>query len=80
MGDKMKDQNFNYIEDLTKYQRQKTSLVRIGGVLLGAENPIRIQSMTDTDTSNTEATVEQIIRIIKCGADMVRVTGIGVSH
>jgi len=74
----MKDQNFNYIEDLTKYQRQKTSLVKILGVSLGDGNPIRIQSMTDTDTSDTEATVEQIIRIIKSGADLVRVTVRGV--
>jgi len=78
-GGKMKDQNFNYIEDLTRYQRQKTSLVQIGPVSLGEGNPIRIQSMTDTDTSDTEATVEQIIRIIKCGADLVRVTVRGVS-
>ncbi|HET6556798.1 MAG TPA: (E)-4-hydroxy-3-methylbut-2-enyl-diphosphate synthase, partial [Prolixibacteraceae bacterium] len=75
----MKDQNFNYIEDLTRYQRQKTSLVKIGPVLLGEGNPIRIQSMTDTDTSDTEATVEQIIRIIKSGADLVRVTVRGVN-
>ena len=74
----MKDQNFNYIEDLTKYQRQQTSLVKILGVSLGDGNPIRIQSMTDTDTSDTEATVEQIIRIIKSGADLVRVTVRGV--
>ncbi|MBA4408681.1 MAG: (E)-4-hydroxy-3-methylbut-2-enyl-diphosphate synthase [Bacteroidota bacterium] len=74
----MKDQNFNYIEDLTKYQRQNTSLVHIGDLLLGNCNPIRVQSMTDTDTSDTEATVEQIIRIIKCGADLVRVTVRGV--
>jgi (E)-4-hydroxy-3-methylbut-2-enyl-diphosphate synthase len=79
MGDKMKDQNFNYIDDLTRYQRQKTSLVNIGPVTLGEGNPIRIQSMTDTDTSDTEATVEQIIRIIKCGADLVRVTVRGVN-
>src|SRR5665648_1034773 len=75
----MKDQNFNYVEDLTKYERQKTSLVRIGGMLLGDENPIRIQSMTDTDTSDSEATVEQVIRIIKSGADLVRVTVRGVN-
>lgn len=74
----MKDQNFNYIEDLTKYQRQKTSLVQIGELPLGDNHPIRIQSMTDTDTSDTDATVEQIIRIIKAGADLVRVTVRGV--
>lgn len=75
----MKDQNFNYVEDLTKYQRQKTSVVRIGNLSMGDQNPIRIQSMTDTDTSDTEATVEQIIRIIKAGADLVRVTVRGIS-
>jgi (E)-4-hydroxy-3-methylbut-2-enyl-diphosphate synthase len=75
----MKDQNFNYIEDLTKYQRQKTSEVKIGNLSMGNQYPIRIQSMTDTDTSDTDATVEQIIRIIKAGADLVRVTVKGIS-
>ena len=75
----MEDQNFNYIEDLTRYQRQKTSVVQILGMQLGGNNPIRIQSMTDTDTSDTDATVEQIIRIIKSGADLVRVTVRGIS-
>ena len=70
----MKDRNFNYIDDLTKYQRQKTSTVVIGDAPMGSDYPIRIQSMTDTDTANTEETVEQIIRIIKAGADYVRVT------
>ena len=43
-------------------------------VSVGGDQPIRIQSMTDTDTKETDATVEQIIRIIKAGADYVRVT------
>ncbi|MCG6189624.1 (E)-4-hydroxy-3-methylbut-2-enyl-diphosphate synthase [Maribellus maritimus] len=70
----MKDRNFNYIKDLTRYERQKTWEVNIGGVPVGGNNPIRIQTMTDTDTSDTEAIVEQIIRLIKAGADYVRVT------
>ncbi len=70
----MKDCNFNYIKDLTKFQRQKTSEVKIGGVPVGGDNPIRIQTMTDTSTKDTEATVEQIIRVVKAGADYVRVT------
>lgn len=70
----MKDRNFNYIKDLTRYERQKTWEVNIGGVSVGGDNPIRIQTMTDTDTSDTEAIVEQIIRLIKAGADYVRVT------
>lgn len=70
----MKDRSFNYIEDLTKFERQKTWEVNIGGVPVGGNNPIRIQTMTDTDSKDTEATVEQIIRLIKAGADYVRVT------
>jgi (E)-4-hydroxy-3-methylbut-2-enyl-diphosphate synthase len=70
----MKDRNFNYIKDLTRYERQKTWEVNIGGVPVGGDNPIRIQTMTDTDTSDTEAIIEQIIRLIKAGADYVRVT------
>jgi len=70
----MKDRNFNYIKNLTKYKRQKTTTVHIGDVPMGGDFPIRIQSMTDTDSCNTEETVEQIIRIINAGADYVRVT------
>jgi len=74
----MKDQNFNYIESLLEFKRQDTALVKIGKVLLGGGNPIRIQSMTDTDTKDTEATVNQIIRIIDAGADFVRVSVQGI--
>ena len=70
----MKDRHFNYIEDLTRYERQKTWEVNIGGVPVGGDNPVRIQTMTDTDSLDTDATVEQIIRAIKAGADYVRVT------
>jgi len=74
----MIDKNFNYIKDLTRYQRQRTWEVNLRGVPLGGDNPVRIQSMTDTDTRDTDATVEQIIRIIKAGADYVRVTVKGI--
>ncbi len=75
----MSEGNFNYVKDLTRYQRQKTTEVKIGTVMLGSDYPIRIQSMTDTDTKDTDATVDQIIRLIKAGADFVRVTVKGVS-
>ena len=75
----MKDRHFNYIEDLTKYERQKTWEVNINGVPVGGNNPIRIQTMTDTDSKDTEATVEQLIMAIKAGADYVRVTVKGLS-
>lgn len=74
----MKDRNFNYIKDLTRYERQKTWEVNIGGVPVGGKNPIRIQTMTDTSTKDAEATVEQLIRVIKAGADYVRVTVKGI--
>ena len=70
----MKDRHFNYIEDLTRYERQKTWEVNIGGVPVGGNNPIRIQSMTDTDTKDTDTTVEQIVQLAKAGAAYVRVT------
>lgn len=69
----MKDKNFNYCKSLTEYRREKTEEVNIGGVPLGGKHPIRVQSMTDTDTLDTEKTVEQIIRIVKAGADYVRI-------
>jgi len=75
----MKDRHFNYIKDLTKYQRQKTQEVMIGSVPVGGDNSIRVQTMTDTDTTDAEATVEQIIRVVKAGADYVRVTVKGMS-
>ena len=74
----MKNQNFNYIDSLLKFKRQDTATVKIGMVALGGDNPIRIQSMTDTDTKDTEGTVNQIIRILDAGADFVRVTVQGI--
>ncbi len=69
----MKDRNFNYCKTLTEYRRERTLEVNIGGIPLGGSNPIRVQSMTDTDTLDTEATVEQFLRIVKAGADYVRI-------
>lgn len=69
----MKDQNFNYCKTLTEYRREKTIEVDVGGVPLGGDNPIRLQSMTDTDTLDTDATVDQFLRIVKAGADYVRI-------
>lgn len=65
---------YKYCNSLTKYSRYKTREVLIGDVPLGANNPIRIQSMTTTDTMNTKATVEQSIRMIDAGCEYVRIT------
>lgn len=63
-----------YCSSLTSYQRLKTKEVKIGDLLLGNGNPIRIQTMTTTDTMDTEATVAQCIRCIEAGAELVRIT------
>lgn len=63
-----------YCNSLTSYSRYKTRVVTIGDVPLGGDNPIRIQSMTTTDTMDTLATVEQSIRMIDAGCEYVRIT------
>ena len=68
-----------YCESLTDYSRLKTKEVKIGDLLLGNPDgyrghPIRIQTMTTTDTMDTIATVEQSIRCIEAGSELVRIT------
>lgn len=67
-----------FCNSLTSYSRFKTRIVKVGGVPIaigiGGDNPIRLQSMTTTDTMNTKATVEQSIRMIKAGCELVRIT------
>ncbi|MDO6434204.1 (E)-4-hydroxy-3-methylbut-2-enyl-diphosphate synthase [Flavitalea sp. BT771] len=63
-----------YCHSLTEYRRLKTLEVKIGDLLLGNFHPIRIQTMTTTDTMDTIATVEQSIRCIEAGAELVRIT------
>jgi len=62
-----------YCLDLTSYKRFKTREVMVGNIGIGGNNPIRIQSMTTTDTMNTEATVDQAIRMINAGCEIVRI-------
>ena len=64
--------------DYYNYHRRKSSTVHIGETPLGSEYPIRIQSMTNTSTLDTQGSVEQCIRIIEAGADYVRLTAQGV--
>lgn len=63
-----------YTPSLTRYERLKTKEVKIGNLLLGNGQPIRVQTMTTTDTMDTEATVAQTIRCIEAGAELVRIT------
>jgi len=56
------------------YTRRKSSVVRIGNIEMGGQNPIRVQSMTTTSTDDTEASVAQAKRIIDAGGELVRLT------
>ena len=55
-------------------ERRKTSITRVGNILIGGDNPIRIQSMATTDTNDTVASVAQAKRIIDAGGELVRFT------
>lgn len=63
---------------LYNYSRRPTVAVKIGNVTIGGNNPIAIQSMTNTSTNDTEASAQQCRRIAEAGADIVRLTTQGV--
>ena len=64
----------SYCNSLVEYSRFRTREVMVGKVGVGGDNPIRVQSMTTTDTMNIQATVEQSIRMIEAGCEIVRIT------
>ena len=59
---------------LFRYKRRKSHTVNIGDSGIGGNNPIRIQSMTTTDTMDTKSTVDQTIRMVNSGCEFVRIT------
>lgn len=63
-----------YCPDRFNYQRRASRTVRIGNLTLGGDAPIRVQSMTTTDTMDIQGTVEQSIRMIQAGCELVRIT------
>lgn len=63
-----------YCRSLINYKRWSTRVVRVGDIEIGGDNPIRIQSMTTTDTMDTNATINQSIRMIEAGCEIVRIT------
>lgn len=63
-----------YCNSLNQYSRFLTREVNIGDIPMGGLNPIRIQSMTTTDTMDTQGTVEQTIRMVNSGCEYVRIT------
>ncbi|HEV8151263.1 MAG TPA: (E)-4-hydroxy-3-methylbut-2-enyl-diphosphate synthase, partial [Gemmatimonadales bacterium] len=60
--------------DPYRYARRRTRVVMVGDVAVGGDNPIRVQSMTTTDTMDTEATVAQTLRLVEAGCEIVRIT------
>lgn len=66
------------MQNYFNYNRRISSPVHIGSLIMGGDAPIRIQSMTNTSTMDTEKSVEQAIRIIDAGGELVRLTAQGV--
>jgi len=64
----------------TSYQRRSTVEVKVGELLMGSMHPIRLQSMTTTDTMDTKATVAQSIRMIEAGCELVRITAPSITE
>lgn len=60
--------------DLYNYHRRRSHAVQIGHIALGGDNPVRVQSMTTTDTNDTAASVAQVKRIVDAGGELVRLT------
>ena len=63
-----------YCNSLTQYSRRVTIPVRVGDVIIGGNNPIVVQSMTTVDTMDTQGSVEQCIRMIDSGCQLIRIT------
>ena len=64
----------SFTPDLFRYNRRKTRTVMVGEVGVGGNNPIRLQSMTTTPTTDVDATVAQSILMIEAGCEIVRIT------
>ena len=66
--------SLNYCADPYRYQRRKSRVVTVGGVAIGGDNPIRVQSMITSDTRDTPACVAEILGLAGAGCEIVRVT------
>ncbi len=69
-----------YCGSLHQYKRRKTSTVKIGDLYMGSDYPIRVQSMTTTDTMDTMGSVAQIERMVKAGCELVRLTAPSINE
>ncbi|HCH46184.1 flavodoxin-dependent (E)-4-hydroxy-3-methylbut-2-enyl-diphosphate synthase, partial [uncultured Algoriphagus sp.] len=70
----IKSSDLLYCNSLTSYSRRKTIPVKVGDVYIGGDNPIVVQSMTTVDTMDTQGSVEQCIRMIESGCQLIRIT------
>jgi (E)-4-hydroxy-3-methylbut-2-enyl-diphosphate synthase len=66
--------NKTYCPSLTEYKRRVSRVVNIGGLPMGGDFPIRVQSMTTVDTMDTMGSVEQTLRMVEAGCEYVRIT------
>ena len=62
------------------YSRRHTSEAHIGNISVGGENPVRLQSMTNTPTLDTRASVDQCVALAQAGAEIIRLTAQGVAN
>jgi (E)-4-hydroxy-3-methylbut-2-enyl-diphosphate synthase len=76
----MSESEKKYCNSLTEYSRRKTNQVQVGDVWIGSDYPIRVQSMTTIDTMDTIGSVEQTIRMIESGCELVRITAPSVKE
>ncbi|MBS9522652.1 (E)-4-hydroxy-3-methylbut-2-enyl-diphosphate synthase [Litoribacter alkaliphilus] len=67
-------EKIRYCNSLTSYSRRKTIPVSVGDVMIGGDNPIVVQSMTTVDTMDTEGSIEQCIRMVESGCELIRIT------
>src|SRR3954464_7473581 len=70
----LRSQEIGFTPDLFHYHRRKTRVVFVGDVGGGGDNPIRVQSMTTTPTTDVAATVAQTLSLVKAGCEIVRIT------
>src|SRR5688572_27195444 len=64
----------NFKAQMAVIQRRKTHTVSIGGVRVGSDAPVVVQSMTNTDTADVASTVKQVAALARAGSELVRVT------
>lgn len=76
-------QNYKLMDDSSRlflYQRRETIAVKVGNIEIGGDNPIRVQSMANTDTNDIESSVQQALRIEKAGGELIRFTAQGIKE